>query len=57
MGTNKNFKSILGIQQEEIALLLGISRSHWSLYELGKRTLPTPIARIYFVSSRYRVET
>lgn len=29
-----------GLTQEEMASLLGVSRSLWSLYELGKRQLP-----------------
>jgi len=30
----------LGITQEDLAVLLGISRSHLALFELGKRSLP-----------------
>lgn len=42
MKTRQNFKSLLGIQQIEIALLLKINRSQWSMFESGKRSLPTP---------------
>ncbi len=40
MKNKQNLKSLLGISQEEIAVLLGITRSQWSMYELGKRNLP-----------------
>lgn len=30
----------LGLTQQEIAMVLGVTRSQWSLYELGKRDLP-----------------
>lgn len=31
----------LGITHQDMAMLLGVSRSLWSLYETGKRELPT----------------
>ena len=31
----------LGLTQEEMAMALGVSRSLWALYEVGKRDLPT----------------
>ena len=31
------FRSILGVRQEDMALLLNISRAHWSMYEMEKR--------------------
>ena len=34
------FRKLLGITQDDMALLLGVSRSQWSMYELGKRDLP-----------------
>lgn len=34
-------RELLGIKQEEIALLLEITRSQWAMYETGKRDLPT----------------
>lgn len=30
----------LGLTQEEMATLLGITRAHWGMYEIGKRDLP-----------------
>lgn len=41
MGKDKTIRSSLVLSQEEIALLLGIKRSVWSMYEGGKRDLPT----------------
>lgn len=32
--------ALLGITQHEMATLLGISRSQWSMYELGRGSLP-----------------
>ena len=32
--------SLLGATQHDIAMLLGISRSQWAMYETGKRDLP-----------------
>lgn len=40
MKNRSNLKNILGLQQEEMALLLGIHRTLWSMYESGKRDLP-----------------
>lgn len=42
MKKKQALKSILGIPQEELATLLGISRGHLSMYESGKRDLPLP---------------
>jgi len=33
-------RTLLNLKQEDIAMLLGISRSHWGMYETGKRDLP-----------------
>jgi transcriptional regulator with XRE-family HTH domain len=33
-------RTLLGLTQEQIAMMLGISRAHWAMYELGKRDLP-----------------
>lgn len=41
MKNENNFRTSLGFNQEELALLLQVSRSQLSLYELGKRSLPT----------------
>ena len=40
MEKDKNIRDILGIKQQEIAILLKVTRSQWSLYEIGKRDLP-----------------
>ncbi|NHN26362.1 helix-turn-helix transcriptional regulator [Flavobacterium jejuense] len=40
MKKDTTFKSLL-LSQEEIALLLGIKRSQYAMYEIGKRDLPT----------------
>lgn len=40
MENKKSIRSLLGFKQEELALLLKVSRSQLSLYELGKRNLP-----------------
>ncbi|WP_136667660.1 helix-turn-helix transcriptional regulator [Flavobacterium sp. H122] len=41
MASSSDFRNALGISQEEAAMLLGVSRSQFSLFELGKRSLPT----------------
>lgn len=33
-------RTLLSLKQEEIAMLLGISRARWGMYEIGKRDLP-----------------
>lgn len=43
MKTNTTIKTLLGLTQEEIAMLLGITRSQWAMYETGKRDLPLPV--------------
>jgi transcriptional regulator with XRE-family HTH domain len=40
MKEKSTLKSLLGIEQEEIAIILGISRSQFSMYASGKRKLP-----------------
>ena len=40
MSKTKNIRTHLGITQQQLAMLLGVSRSTLSLYELGKRNLP-----------------
>ena len=40
MKETNSISTLLGIKQEDMAMLLRISRSQWSLYELGKRDLP-----------------
>lgn len=36
----------LGLTQQEIAMVLGVTRSQWSLYELGKRDLPLEASKL-----------
>lgn len=38
--------SILGLKQIEVAMLLGIHRSQWSMFESGKRSLPAAATEI-----------
>jgi transcriptional regulator with XRE-family HTH domain len=37
----------LGLKQEEMAMLLGITRAQWSMFESRKRSLPTAAMQIY----------
>lgn len=41
MKATNSLKSNLGLTQEEVALYLGVTRSQWSMYCIGKRKLPT----------------
>jgi transcriptional regulator with XRE-family HTH domain len=36
-----NPREVLGLTQDQIAILLNVSRSHWAMYERGERDLPT----------------
>ena len=40
MENNKNIRALLGITQEDLAMLLKVTRSQLAMYELGKRDLP-----------------
>lgn len=40
MEEDLNPRETLGLTQSQIAILLKMSRSHWSMFELGKRHLP-----------------
>lgn len=44
MKEKDTFKKIVGVSQEEMAILLGISRTQWSMYECGQRDLPMAAA-------------
>lgn len=35
-------RALTGITQEDMAMLFGIPRTTWSMYEIGHRDLPTP---------------
>ncbi len=40
MKNEQSIRSLLGMNQSDMALLLGVSRSHYSMFEIGKRSLP-----------------
>ena len=40
MRKNKNIRDVLGITQEELAMLLGITRTQLAMYETKKRDIP-----------------
>ena len=40
MAKDKKIGELLGIKQDDIAMLLEVTRSKWSMYALGKRDLP-----------------
>ena len=40
MKNEQSIRSLLGMNQNDMALLLGVSRSHYSMFEIGKRSLP-----------------
>ena len=42
MNKRKSISESLGFKQWEMATLLQINRSQWSMFESGKRSLPTP---------------
>lgn len=41
MSQKIKIREVLGITQEQASLLVGVSRTHFAMYELGKRDLPT----------------
>lgn len=40
MEKDKKIRELLGLRQEDMALLLRVTRTQWSMYEIGKRDLP-----------------
>jgi transcriptional regulator with XRE-family HTH domain len=40
MKKEQTITAILGITQQDVAMLLGVNRSQWSMFESGKRDLP-----------------
>ncbi|TBX71054.1 XRE family transcriptional regulator [Flavobacterium silvisoli] len=40
MKTHQTICELLGLKQQEMAMLLGVHRTQWSMFELGKRSLP-----------------
>ncbi|MCL9805536.1 helix-turn-helix domain-containing protein [Flavobacterium amniphilum] len=53
MEDKDTFKKLLGVTQEEIATILGITRSQWSMHEIGKRGLPLSAALEYTKMLQY----
>jgi transcriptional regulator with XRE-family HTH domain len=43
MKKDTNLKSVLGLTQEEIAMLLGISRVQWAHFTDGRRDIPSDV--------------
>lgn len=43
MKKGETISTLLGVSQIEMALLLKITRSQWSMYESGKRDLPQDV--------------
>ncbi len=43
MKKETSISALLSVTQQDMAMLLNVSRSLWSLYELGKRDLPLPV--------------
>ena len=41
--------AMLGLNQHDIAMLLGVSRSQWAMYETGKRGLPSAATQLLAV--------
>jgi transcriptional regulator with XRE-family HTH domain len=46
MKKEQTVTTLLGITQQDVALLLGISRSQWSMFESGHRDLPLPAKQL-----------
>lgn len=40
MEKDKKIREFLGLKQEDMAILLRVTRTQWSMYEIGKRDLP-----------------
>lgn len=40
MEQEKKIRALLGMRQEEMAMLLRVNKSQWSMYEIGQRDLP-----------------
>ena len=40
MEKDKKIRELLGMKQDDMAMLLKVTRSQWSMYEIGKRDLP-----------------
>lgn len=53
MKRKRTIRAILGLTQIEIAMILNISRSQWSLYELNLRNLPSAPSMLLFEVMAY----
>lgn len=40
MEKDKKIRALLGMRQEDMAMLLRVNKSQWSMYEIGQRDLP-----------------
>lgn len=43
MKDRRDLRMSLGMTQLKMAMLLGITRAHWSMYESGRRSLPSAV--------------
>lgn len=43
MKSHNNLRELLGIKQDDLALLLKVTRSQLAMYESGKRDLPAAV--------------
>ena len=43
MKKDNAIRDLLGVSQEDLALLLNVTRSQLAMYELGKRDLPVAV--------------
>lgn len=55
----KRFRENLGMSQQAIALLLGVTQPSWNYYETGKRDIPEYIQReiAFFLALSNRSQT
>ena len=42
MKDRSDIKTILGLTQNEMGMLLGMPRSNWSMFKSGQRDIPLP---------------
>lgn len=47
MKKENTIREMLGVTQEEMAMLLNISRSQWAMYESGQRDLPSATGQFF----------
>ena len=47
MGKRKTIRTQIGLTQEEMAIVLNISRAQWSMYESNRRSLPSAAFILY----------